>query len=187
MITKLGLEPEIKARHTTETGISFLNSKGVTAAVFPATGDAKNQSASSEYEILRGDLAGLLLDGVNTAKENGAKVNIVYGESIDNMEEREDGSGVDVYFTNRKVDNQKFDVVIAADGIGSRTRSLIFGKADLKEHVKPSGLYIAFFSIPRSSDDDSLWRWCQVPPVRCTAPRLLNIAILTSNRAWACI
>ena len=166
MITKLGLEPAIKARHTSETGISFLNSKGVTVAVFPSTGDAKNQGASSEYEILRGDLAGLLLDGVNDAKQRGAKVNIVYGESIDNMEEREDGSGVDVYFTNGKVSNQIFDVVIGADGIASKTRSLVFGKADLKEHIKPSGLYIAFFSIPRIPEDDSLWRWCQIPPVR---------------------
>ncbi|KAJ4403386.1 hypothetical protein N0V91_006617 [Didymella pomorum] len=164
VITKLGLEPAIKARHTSETGISFLDSKGVTAAVFPATGDAKNQGASSEYEILRGDLAGLLLDGVNDAKQKGAKVNIVYGESIDNMEEREDGTGVDVYFSNGKVSNQRFDVVIGADGIASKTRSLVFGKADLKEHIKPSGLYIAFFSIPRIPEDDSLWRWCQIPP-----------------------
>jgi 2-polyprenyl-6-methoxyphenol hydroxylase-like FAD-dependent oxidoreductase len=163
VITKLGLEPAIKARHTSETGISFLDSKGATAAVFPATGDAKNQGASSEYEILRGDLAGLLLDGVNAAKEKGAKVTLVYGESIDNLQEREDGSGVDVYFTNGKVKNQKFDVVVGADGIASKTRSLIFGKADLKEHIKPSGLYIAFFSIPRIPEDDSLWRWCQIP------------------------
>lgn len=160
MIDKLGLEPEIKARHTTETGISFLDSKGVTAAVFPATGDVKNQGASSEYEILRGDLAGLLLDGVSAAKERGAKVNIVYGESIDNMQEQEDGFGVDVYFTNGKVSNQKFDVVIGADGIASKTCNLVFGKANLKEHIKPSGFYIAFFSIPRILEDDSLWRWC---------------------------
>ncbi|KAF1926318.1 FAD/NAD(P)-binding domain-containing protein [Didymella exigua CBS 183.55] len=164
VITRLGLEPEIKAMHTTETGVSFLNSKGDTAATFSATGDAKNQSASSEYEILRGDLARLLLDGVNTAKERGAKVDVVYGESIDSMKERGDGSGVDVYFTNGKISNQKFDAVIGCDGISSSTRNFIFGKADLKEHIKPSGLYIAFFSIPRIPEDDSLWRWCQIPP-----------------------
>ncbi|KAJ4982969.1 oxidoreductase [Stagonosporopsis vannaccii] len=164
VICKLGLEPEIKARHTTETGIAFLNSKGVTAAVFPATGDAKRQSASSEYEILRGDLAGLLLEGVNEMKEKGAQVDIVYGEHIQSMEERENGSGVDVYFANGKVNNQKFDVVVGTDGIASKTRSLMFGKEDLREHVKPSGLYIGFFSIPRRPEDDRLWNWCQVAP-----------------------
>lgn len=166
VICKLGLEPDIKARHTTETGIAFMNSKGETAATFAATGDAKRQSASSEYEILRGDLAGLLLDGVEKAKENGAQADIVYGEYIDFMEEREDGSGVDVYFANGKVSNQRFDVVVGADGIASKTRSLMFGKEDLREHVKPSGLYLGFYSIPRISEDDSLWKWCQVPPVR---------------------
>ncbi|KAL1599447.1 hypothetical protein SLS59_006465 [Nothophoma quercina] len=166
VITKLGLEPEIKARHTTETGMAFLNSKGATAAVFPATGDARNQGATSEYEILRGDLTGLLLDGVNEAKRKGAKVNVVYGESIETMEEREDGSGVDVYFANGKISNQKFDVVIGADGIASKTRSLIFGKEDMREHVKPSGMYVGFFSIPRTPEDDSLWRVCQLPLVR---------------------
>lgn len=164
VIRKLGLEPEIKARHTTETGLAFLNSNGTTAAIFPSTGDAKNQSASSEYEILRGDLAGLLLDGINEAKKKGAKIEVVYGECIDSMEDREDGSGVDVYFTNGKISNQKFDVVVGADGIASRTRSLVFGKEDLREHVKPSGMYLGFFSIPRIPEDDSLWRWCQIPP-----------------------
>jgi|SRR5690242_4780907 len=168
VICKIGLEPDIKARHTTETGIAFLNSKGATAAVFPATGDAKNQSASSEYEILRGDLAGLLLDGTNEAKEKGARVDIVYGEHVETMEEREDGSGVDVYFANGKVDNQKFDVVVGADGIASKTRSLMFGKQDLREHVKPSGLYIGFFSIPRLPEDETFWKWCQVAPVSRT-------------------
>lgn len=166
VITKLGLEPEIKARHTTETGIAFLNSKGTTAAVFPATGDVKNQGASSEYEILRGDLTSLLLDGVDEAKEKGAKVNVVYGEYIDTMEERADSSGVDVYFANGKISNQKFDVVIGADGIASKTRRLMFGENDLREHIKPSGMYLGFFSIPRIPEDDSLWRWCQIPPVR---------------------
>lgn len=164
VINKLGLEPEIKARHTSETGLAFLNSRGTTAAVIPSTGDSKNQSATSEYEILRGDLAKLLVAGVSEAKENGAKIDVVYGESISHLEERADGSGVDVYFTNGKVNNQKFDVVIGADGIASKTRSLVFGKADLSQHIQPSGLYIAFFSIPRVPEDEPLWKWCQVPP-----------------------
>jgi 2-polyprenyl-6-methoxyphenol hydroxylase-like FAD-dependent oxidoreductase len=172
VITKIGLEPEVKARHTTETGIAMLNSKGVTAAYFPSTGDARDQSATSEYEILRGDLAGLLLGGVNAAKQEGASVNMVYGESIDSMEEQADGSGVEVKFTNGKVNSQKFDVVIGADGIASKTRGLIFDKVDVKEHIKPSGLYIGFFSIPRVPEDDSLWRWCQIPPVRRLTPRI---------------
>tara|TARA_R110002003_G_scaffold141_29_gene13089 strand:- start:5079 stop:6359 length:1281 start_codon:yes stop_codon:yes gene_type:complete len=163
VIRRLGLEPEIKARHTTESGLLFLNAKGATVAEIPATGDAKNQSASSEYEILRGDLTALLLDGVNEAKEKGTRVDVVYGEYVESLEEREDGTGVDVYFANGKVANQKFDVVVGADGIASKTRSFMFGKQDLKKFVQPSGLYIGFFSIPRIPEDDTLWRWCTMP------------------------
>lgn len=163
VIHKLGLEPEVKARHTTETGLAFMNAKGNVVATFDATGDAKNQSATSEYEILRGDLAGLLLDGVDRTKELNNQVNVVYGEHIESMEDRDDGSGVDVYFANGKVKNQRFDVVVGTDGIGSGTRAMIFGKEDHKEHVKPSGMYLGFFSIPRIATDDGVWRWCTLP------------------------
>lgn len=164
VINKLGLEPAIKARHTKETGLAFLNSRGTIAGVLPSTGDAEHQTATSEYEILRGDLAKLLQEGVIEARGKGAKVEIVYGESISHLEEREDGTGVDVSFTNGKVQSQKFDVVVGADGIASKTRSLVFDKEDLTKHIEPSGLYISFFSIPRISEDEPLWKWCQVAP-----------------------
>jgi 2-polyprenyl-6-methoxyphenol hydroxylase-like FAD-dependent oxidoreductase len=163
LIRKIGLEPEIKAKHTSETGLAFLNSKGTIAATFPATGDAKRQSASSEYEILRGDLTALLLDKVNEAKEMGANVNIVYGEYITSMVDGERDVGVNVTFANGKLSNQKFDVVIGADGVASKTRGMIFGK-DFSKHVIPSGMYIGYFSIPRIPEDDSLWKWAQIPP-----------------------
>lgn len=162
VIRKLGLEPAIKARHTTETGISFLNSKGTVAATIAATGDAQSQSATSEYEILRGDLAGLLLEGVSDAANNGADVNVVYGESVESIKERTDGSGVDVSFAGGKLSRRRFDVVVGADGIASKTRSLMFGKDDWRDEIKPSGLYIAFFSIPRLPEDDTTWKWCQI-------------------------
>ncbi|PSN60422.1 FAD/NAD(P)-binding domain-containing protein [Corynespora cassiicola Philippines] len=157
----LGLEPEIKARHTSETGLAFMNGRGDMVARFDATGDAKNQSATSEYEILRGDLTALLLNGVHEVKEKGADVNIVYGESIASLEDSD--NGVEVYFENGKLEQQKFDVVVAADGIASKTRSLIFGKEDHRDHVKPSGMYMGFFTVPRIAGDDELWKWCNVP------------------------
>jgi 2-polyprenyl-6-methoxyphenol hydroxylase-like FAD-dependent oxidoreductase len=164
VIRKIGLESDIKARHTSETGLAFLNSKGTIAATFPATGDAKSQSATSEYEILRGDLTALLLEKVAEAKEMGAEVNVVYGEYIESMVDAEHDTGVEVSFANGKLSNQKFDVVIGADGVASKTRSMIFGKDDLSVHVQPSGMYLSFFSIPRIPEDDSLWRWAQIPP-----------------------
>jgi len=124
VIRKLGLEEKIKQRHTTEIGFGFVNRKGDTIATFAATGEAKNQAATSEYEILRGELAELLLEEVDKAREEGANVNVVYGESIELLKEEADGVAVE--FSHGKLEAQKFDVVLAADGMMSRTRAMIF-------------------------------------------------------------
>jgi 2-polyprenyl-6-methoxyphenol hydroxylase-like FAD-dependent oxidoreductase len=124
VIRKLGLEEKIKQRHTKEVGVGIVNQKGVTIATFNATGDSKNQAATSEYEILRGELAELLLEEVDKAREEGANVNVVYGESIESLKEEDDG--VAVKFSHGKLEAQKFDVVLVADGMMSRTRAMIF-------------------------------------------------------------
>ena len=77
VIRKLGWEQEVKNRHTTEKGLAFLDEAGRARAYLPASGDTKVQSATSEYEILRGELAGMLLEGVDESKEQGAKINVV--------------------------------------------------------------------------------------------------------------
>jgi 2-polyprenyl-6-methoxyphenol hydroxylase-like FAD-dependent oxidoreductase len=140
LIRKLGWEPEIKARHTTETGLALLNGKGQRVAYFGASGNVKAQSATSEYEILRGELTALLLDGVDESKKAGARVQVVYGETIQSMDDRADGTGVDVHFAHGKLEDQRYDVVVAADGISSSTRSFIFGKEDKREpsHASPA-------------------------------------------------
>lgn len=164
VIRKLGLEAAIKERHTTETGTTFLNTKGKVLASIDATGDVEKQSATSEYEILRGDLAALLMDAIKDVQETGADLNIVYGERISAMKDLADGSGVDVTFANGKLEDQKYDVVIGADGIGSPTRSMIFGANDRREHVRPTGMYLGFFTIPRIAQDEDKWQWCTVAP-----------------------
>ena len=161
VIRRLGIEPDIKARHTTETGLAILNGQGSTIATLNATGDSSKQSVTSEYEILRGELVGLLLDGVNRAKEEGAAVDVVHGENIKQLEDHEDG--VYVEFANKKLQDQKFDVVVAADGSASKTRTMIFGKDDHKDAIQPTGMYVAFLTIPRLPQDDRIYRWCILP------------------------
>ncbi|KAF1967173.1 FAD/NAD(P)-binding domain-containing protein [Bimuria novae-zelandiae CBS 107.79] len=161
VMRKLGWEQEIKRRHTTEQGLALMDGKGNTKAYFPATGDEMVQSSTSEYEILRGELVGMLLEGVDESKEKGAQVNVVHGETIQSMENRDDG--IHVHFSHGKLEDQRYDVVVAADGISSRTRSMIFGREDKREHVKPSGMYLSFFSIPRIDSDDRIWHWANFP------------------------
>ena len=48
------------------------------------------------------------------------------------------------------------DLVVAADGIRSSTRSLVFGS---EARIHPLGLYTAYFTIPRGSTDGDWARW----------------------------
>jgi 2-polyprenyl-6-methoxyphenol hydroxylase-like FAD-dependent oxidoreductase len=90
VIQRMGLEEAILAKNTTETGTAFVNFKGEVIAQFDADGD---KSATSEFEILRADLATIFLE----ATEDRNNVEYVYGESIDSLVQ--DAKGAHVTFT----------------------------------------------------------------------------------------
>jgi 2-polyprenyl-6-methoxyphenol hydroxylase-like FAD-dependent oxidoreductase len=137
VIRKLGLEEKIRDMHTSETGIAWVNTKGERIAQFDASGNPDKQSyATSEFEILRGDLAKLIVDELDAAKDH-TSINVVYGESIRSLDEQEDG--VAVGFTNGKVEAQKFDIVVSADGMSSTTRPMMFPDTGTQDCVKPWG------------------------------------------------
>jgi 2-polyprenyl-6-methoxyphenol hydroxylase-like FAD-dependent oxidoreductase len=161
VIRKLGLEEKIKARHTTETGIAWVNDKGEKIAQFDATGDPEKQSATSEFEILRGELAELLLDDLDKWRGTSASVNVVYGEHIGSMDEEDDG--VAVTFAGGNLEAQKFDLVVSADGMASTTRPMMFPETGSKDCIKPIGWYMAYFTVPRMENDVSLWRAYNAP------------------------
>ncbi|KAH6904579.1 flavoprotein monooxygenase [Coprinopsis sp. MPI-PUGE-AT-0042] len=162
LLHELGIEEKVKAMHTTETGTMFVGKGGKVIAKFDKTDDPNRQSATSEYEILRGDLVELLLSGVEAAKKiSGVEINTVYGEYIESL--HEDADCVTVKFVHGKLEPQKFDVVIAADGIMSRTRPMIFPEYKSLECVEPWGFYISYFTIPRVDGDTSHWKWYHAP------------------------
>ncbi|CAI6308949.1 unnamed protein product [Periconia digitata] len=171
VIRKIGLEEKIREKHTTEKGISILGRQGKEIARLDATGETDNQSfATSEYEVLRGELVQVLMDEIQLTKEassSGNGVYTVYGEMIESL--KQDDDGVMVNFANGKVDAQKFDMVIAADGMGSKTRSMIFtDKAYQSTECTASlGWYIGYFSAPRQEFDSDYWRWYHAPGGLC--------------------
>lgn len=60
VIGRMGLAEEVRRAHTGELGLEFVGSHGQVLARFPV-GDASGMSMTAEAEILRGDLAGLLV------------------------------------------------------------------------------------------------------------------------------
>ncbi len=141
-----GLEKAVLDATTGERGTRFLAEDGSTLAEFPVTG-SETSGATAEAEVLRGDLARLLLDAVEGRTET------VFGDRITAL--RDDGDGVGVEFEHGP--GRRFDAVVAADGIRSTTRSLAFGD---EARIRPLGLEMTYLTIPRTASDDDWWRWC---------------------------
>jgi 2-polyprenyl-6-methoxyphenol hydroxylase-like FAD-dependent oxidoreductase len=139
----MGIEGEVRAENTGELGVLFLDKNGKTKATLAQSG---TNSFTSELEILRGTLAKILF---NATKEN---VKYIFGNQI--TEIIEDENCVNVSF--KKGENQKYDLVICADGIRSKTRKLIFGNEPKINSLKT---YMVYFTIQKGLVDDNWARW----------------------------
>ncbi|MFJ3384792.1 MULTISPECIES: FAD-dependent monooxygenase [unclassified Curtobacterium] len=147
---RMGIEDDIRAATTGEVGTRFIGPRGATIAEFPA-GTTDSGGATAELEILRGDLARLLVD--RTASDTEYR----YGDRITGLEQDGDGT-VLVHFEHAP--DERFDLVVAADGIGSSTRRLVFGD---EPEIRSLGLETTFGTIPRTDADDDWWRWYNAP------------------------
>lgn len=108
----------------------------------------------SDIEISRGDLNQVLLTAVAAA---GGELDYRYGEWIEDL--AQDETGVDVTFASGT--SQRFDLVIAADGVHSGTRRLAFGPEE--QFATYLGGYMSFYTIPTPAGTDP--RWMTIHPV----------------------
>ncbi|GLZ46159.1 FAD-binding monooxygenase [Actinomycetospora sp. NBRC 106375] len=144
VLRRMGLEEAVRAHHTSETGLAFVDEPGRAYASFPAGGDDTDSSPTAELEILRGQLARLLHEHSAGAAE------YLFGDRITAL--HDDGHGVDVELAHGQA--RRFDAVVIAEGSRSRTRDLVFPDARIDE----LGLLAAYLTLPRTADDDRQWR-----------------------------
>lgn len=142
---RMGLEDAVREATTGEVGTRFLRPDGTTAAEFPA-GRSDTGGATAELEILRGDLAQLLVDATDD------DVEYRFGDRISGLDDT--GDGVSVRFEGGST--ERFDLVVAADGVGSSTRELVVGGEVSYRYL---GMETTFATIPRTGTDDDWWRW----------------------------
>ena len=90
--------------------------------------------ATAELEILRGELSRVIYERTLPGTE------YVFGDQITGVEDR--GDRVDVTF--RRGVPRSFDLVVVAEGLTSRTRSLVMPDAQ----VSYLDLYLAYLTIP---------------------------------------
>ena len=148
IVRLMGIEDEIRSRHTGEKGMQFVDAEGVVRASYPVD---KAGSMTREIEILRGDLVDIIVAA------NPDAVKYRFGTEIETLEDR--GEYVSVRFADGG--EETFDLVVAADGMNSATRKLILGgDAAQKEYL---GCWSSYFTIPRNDEDNDWWRWYTSP------------------------
>ena len=146
VIRRMGLEDAVRSRGTGETGIAFVDAANRVRARVDL-GQFGSDGLTAELEILRGDLADILYQAGLTGR-----VRFEFGNRVRAV--AEDASGIDVSFASGP--DRRFDLVIVAEGIGSSTRTLVFGTAATRRDL---GLYMGYFTIPAGDTDGTAARW----------------------------
>ncbi|KAH7336303.1 hypothetical protein BKA65DRAFT_563306 [Rhexocercosporidium sp. MPI-PUGE-AT-0058] len=147
-VQRMGLESETRSWTTKEAGLAFVNETGRRLAEFPVREDG-GRSFTSDIEILRGKMAGVFYEATRGLKE----VEYVFGDHLAGIEEK--GEKVEVEL--EKGGKRMFDIVIGADGQGSKTRRLAF--KEVENPMKPLHQFTAYFTIPYLKSDRNFAEW----------------------------
>jgi 2-polyprenyl-6-methoxyphenol hydroxylase-like FAD-dependent oxidoreductase len=143
---RMGLLDEVRRIRVDEPGVAFVNARGERRGVVMANTSGKGrQTMTSEYEIMRGDLVRVL----HAAVED--DVALRFGVGVEDLEQ--DESSVVARFSDRTTD--EFDLLIGADGQGSRVRSAVL-PPDAPDPRWPVGIHMAYWFIPRTASDSNL-------------------------------
>lgn len=161
VVRHMGIEDDIRAATTGEQGLRFVDDHDTTKAEFPAE-NADASGFTKELEILRGDLAKIFYDRTRDTTE------YLFGNQITGL--RDHGDRVTVSFEHGA--ERDFDLVVAADGIRSRTRTYIIGN---ESRIRPLNLYACWFTIPRGASDTVWARWYHAPRGRSMLLRPDNV------------
>ncbi|KAG4442218.1 hypothetical protein IFR05_002328 [Cadophora sp. M221] len=147
LIEKMGLMDEIRRNNTTEKGTQFIDSKGRPSAPLPVK-EGSRTSLTSEFEILRGDLARVLFEAVGGL----GNVEVLFGMTVRSVLAN-DEDVVKVELSNGDV--REYDLLVASDGAWSKVRKQCFPAGDLE--VVDKGMYASYFTIPRQPGDNDWW------------------------------
>ena len=145
VIKRMGIFQRIRDKSSHEEGLEIVDSNNHCFARFGVDTSGQGEGITSDVEILRGELARILFD---VTKDD---VDYIFGELIEGLEETDEE--VRVSFANG-TPTTAFDLVVAADGMGSKTRGIAFGNGS--SHLRSLCSYVSYFSIPPGGTD-TMW------------------------------
>ncbi len=148
VLDRMGLTDAVRAANTTETAAVIVDARGRVRAELPSDGP---DGATAELEVLRGDLARILLDDLPD------DVRFVFGTTVAEVEH---GPTADdpVTVTTDAGQVLRADLLVVAEGVRSRTRDRLFA-GDGEVDRRALGVTMAFGTIPSTPSDDDRWRW----------------------------
>lgn len=132
----MGLLEAARNLRTQMRGVSILDADGKEVWRSDKMTFTGGVFAKHDIEILRDNLARILLDKVRNDSE------LIYNDCITAL--REDDHGIRVTF--EKSPPRRFDLVIGADGLHSNVRSMVFG--DEEQFLIPLDYLLAVYSVP---------------------------------------
>ena len=130
VLEKMGLLAAVQQKQTRIGAITIVDRNNRKVASMP------DGFTSGELEVLRGDLADIFYDATRKTTE------YIFDDSIVALEENSNGVGVQFQRSGRR----RFDLVIGADGLHSKVRSLVFGEES--KFIRYLGYYVSIFTIP---------------------------------------
>ncbi|KAG2171398.1 hypothetical protein INT43_009059 [Umbelopsis isabellina] len=166
VVKRMGIIDAVRSKLVHEEGTSFVDAQNRDkATVMANTSGAGSQTLTSEYEIMRGDLVQILYDATKS------DVKYVFGVSVDRFEQFEDH--VLVHFSDGR--SETFDLLVGADGQGSRIRKAIL-PANTPEPYNRLGIYFAYWFVPRTEMDTNICKIYHTTGSRAVMTRSHNEA-----------
>ena len=180
IVRRMGILDKIKAQVTHEAGLTIEDESGRKVATFPVN----STGISNEIEIMRPALNNILVE----AAESMSSVSFRYGCTITRLEQIESSKSVLADIHNKPTNTtttETFDVLIACDGLRSRTREFILPEHLRTSCIKSLNAFVAFFSIPSEPQDRPYARVCNFPGRRSLLIKPLNEK--TSSAYVSCV
>ncbi|KAL6712727.1 hypothetical protein ACLMJK_009665 [Lecanora helva] len=167
VVKRMGIFEQMLEKSSHEEGMEFIDNKKRCYARFGVEDESgRGGGMTCDIEILRGEIAKLLFD---LTKED---VSYIFNDMVESLEETKEQ--VKVNFANG-TPTTAFDLVVAADGIGSKIRSLAFGNGSTP--IKSLHSYCSYFSIPRIETDTMLAQVHHTKNGRVLATRPDNVGL----------
>ncbi|KAG5927020.1 hypothetical protein E4U42_002703 [Claviceps africana] len=151
-VQRMGLLDDFRKIAVDEPGFQLVDKRGKAYAVFDRVESKpgqiqKRQTFSSEFEIMRPDLCRLLYEKTRHTTE------YMFGKYVTGFDNGADGVNVTFSDGNKAT----YDVLVAADGQGSRVRRMLLKDEDPSvDYSRHMGVYCSYFTIPRRPGDTNM-------------------------------